>query len=246
MSNLYIARSGTLLPVPETRIGDSTINVGCHDTMSVTAIMQQCPFLWVQLNEAYVAIFNNVFSQVFKEPIPTLGGFLINNCKSKWEQVIICIPRYIPTTKNPLDGKFSSIPCPLVSLTCMIQGSLELSFFRVIVIIRFRLTRNDIISVQSVNLIVIVIDGTIQHIRVPRVKRKEMSEKAGMSELLYWVEVTIEDNTQLLCVIFKDNAQQPCVILEDNAQLLCVILLSLSLKITHNYCAFCLVPFFFQ
>ncbi|KAI5670904.1 hypothetical protein M9H77_11268 [Catharanthus roseus] len=38
-------------------------------------------------NEAYVAIFDNVFSQVFQEPIPTFGGFLINNCKSKLEQV---------------------------------------------------------------------------------------------------------------------------------------------------------------
>ncbi|KAI5673665.1 hypothetical protein M9H77_14029 [Catharanthus roseus] len=45
------------------------------------------------------------------------------------------------------------------------QESLELSFFRVIDIIRFRLTRNDIISVRSVNLIVIVIDGTVQHKR---------------------------------------------------------------------------------
>ncbi|KAI5656673.1 hypothetical protein M9H77_25466 [Catharanthus roseus] len=45
-----------------------------------------------------------------------------------------------------------------------VQGSLELSF-RVIVIIRFRLTRNGIISVRSVNLIVIVIDGIVQHRR---------------------------------------------------------------------------------
>ncbi|KAI5680477.1 hypothetical protein M9H77_01704 [Catharanthus roseus] len=86
-----------------------------------------------------------------------------------------------------------------------VQGSLELSFFLVIVIIRFRLTRNSIISIRSVNLIVIVIDDTVQH------------RRAGMSELLYWIEVTIEDKAQLLCVIFKDNAQQQCVILEDNA-----------------------------
>ncbi|KAI5653893.1 hypothetical protein M9H77_31080 [Catharanthus roseus] len=46
-----------------------------------------------------------------------------------------------------------------------VQGSLKLSFFRVIVIIRFRLTRNGIISVRSVNLIVIVIEGTVQHRR---------------------------------------------------------------------------------
>ncbi|KAI5682073.1 hypothetical protein M9H77_03301 [Catharanthus roseus] len=45
---------------------------------------------------------------------------------------------------------------------------LELFFFRVIVIIRFRLTRNDIISARSVNLIVIVIDGTVQHRRFIR------------------------------------------------------------------------------
>ncbi|KAI5681803.1 hypothetical protein M9H77_03031 [Catharanthus roseus] len=82
----------------------------------------------------------------------------------------------IPATKNPLDDKFSSIPCPLecsrmcvvipsvakplaalpllhyvfsdrVDRIFMIQGRMELSFFRVIVIIRFRLTRNSIISV---------------------------------------------------------------------------------------------------
>ncbi|KAI5663621.1 hypothetical protein M9H77_22944 [Catharanthus roseus] len=46
-----------------------------------------------------------------------------------------------------------------------VQGSFELSFFRVIVIIRFRLTRNVIISVRSVSLIVIVIDSTVQHRR---------------------------------------------------------------------------------
>ncbi|KAI5657320.1 hypothetical protein M9H77_26113 [Catharanthus roseus] len=86
-----------------------------------------------------------------------------------------------------------------------IQGSLELSFFQVIVIIRFRLTRNGIISVRPVNLIVIIIYGTVQH------------RRAGVSELLYGEEVTVEDNAQLLCVIFKDNAQQTCVILEDNA-----------------------------
>ncbi|KAI5678004.1 hypothetical protein M9H77_08954 [Catharanthus roseus] len=44
-----------------------------------------------------------------------------------------------------------------------VQGSLELSFFWVIVIIGFRLTRNGIISIRSVNLIVIVIDYTVQH-----------------------------------------------------------------------------------
>ncbi|KAI5659182.1 hypothetical protein M9H77_27975 [Catharanthus roseus] len=41
-----------------------------------------------------------------------------------------------------------------------IQGSLELSFFWVIVIIRFKLNRNSIISVRSINLIVIIIDVT--------------------------------------------------------------------------------------
>ncbi|KAI5678574.1 hypothetical protein M9H77_09524 [Catharanthus roseus] len=46
--------------------------------------------------------------------------------------------------------------------------NLKLSFFWVIVIIRFRLTRNDIISVRSVNLIIIVIDGTVQHRRFIR------------------------------------------------------------------------------
>ncbi|KAI5656479.1 hypothetical protein M9H77_25272 [Catharanthus roseus] len=86
-----------------------------------------------------------------------------------------------------------------------VRGSLELFFFRVIVIIQFRLTRNVIIFVRFVNLIVIVIDSTIQH------------RRAGMIELLYWIKVTIEDNAQLLCVIFKDNAQQPCVILQVNA-----------------------------
>ncbi|KAI5658225.1 hypothetical protein M9H77_27018 [Catharanthus roseus] len=85
-----------------------------------------------------------------------------------------------------------------------IQGSLELSFFRVIVIIRFRLTRNGIISVRPINLIVIVIYDTVQHRRV------------GVSELSHVKEVTIEDNAQLLCVIFRDNTQQACVILEDN------------------------------
>ncbi|KAI5669565.1 hypothetical protein M9H77_19418 [Catharanthus roseus] len=39
----------------------------------------------------------------------------------------------------------------------LIQGSLELFFFQVIVIIRFRLTKNGIISVRPVNLIVIII-----------------------------------------------------------------------------------------
>ncbi|KAI5673384.1 hypothetical protein M9H77_13748 [Catharanthus roseus] len=123
-------------------------------------------------NEAYVVIFDNVFSQVFKELIPTLGGFLINNCKS-------CLL----ATKNPLDSKFPSIPCPLVSSAGLkqylhfvndvqhriyrVQGSLELSF-RVIVIIRFRLTRNGIIFARFVNLIVIVIDGTVQHRRFIR------------------------------------------------------------------------------
>ncbi|KAI5677817.1 hypothetical protein M9H77_08767 [Catharanthus roseus] len=71
----------------------------------------------------------------------------------------------IPATKNPLDGKFSSIPRSLVDKIYRIQGGLELSFFRVIVIIRFRLTRNDIISVRSVNLIVIIINVTVQHRR---------------------------------------------------------------------------------
>ncbi|KAI5650730.1 hypothetical protein M9H77_36735 [Catharanthus roseus] len=89
---------------------------------------------------------------------------------------------YIPTTKSPLDGKFLSIPCSLVYTSRLkqyldflndvrpkiykVQGSLELSFFRVIVIIRLRLTRNDIISVRSVNLIVVVIDVTVQHRRM--------------------------------------------------------------------------------
>ncbi|KAI5661355.1 hypothetical protein M9H77_20678 [Catharanthus roseus] len=89
----------------------------------------------------------------------------------------------LPATKNPLDGKFSSIPYPLVSTTRLkqylqflndvrhriykVEESLELSF-RVIVIIRFRLTRNDSISVRSVNLIVIVIEGTVQHRRFIR------------------------------------------------------------------------------
>ncbi|KAI5649593.1 hypothetical protein M9H77_35598 [Catharanthus roseus] len=91
----------------------------------------------------------------------------------------------IPTTKNLLYSKFSSIPCPLVSTARLkqylhflndvrhrylriiyrVQGSLELSFFRVIVIIRFRLTRNGIISVQSINLIIVVIDGSVQYRR---------------------------------------------------------------------------------
>ncbi|KAI5648285.1 hypothetical protein M9H77_34290 [Catharanthus roseus] len=92
----------------------------------------------------------------------------------------------LPATKNPLDGKISSILCPLISTARLkqylhflndvrhsyrvyriyrVQGSLELSFFWVIVIIRFRLTRNGIISVRSVNLIVVVIDGTVQHRR---------------------------------------------------------------------------------
>ncbi|KAI5669116.1 hypothetical protein M9H77_18969 [Catharanthus roseus] len=46
-----------------------------------------------------------------------------------------------------------------------VQGSLELSFFRVIVIIQFRLIRNGIVVVRSVNLIVVVIDSTVQHRR---------------------------------------------------------------------------------
>ncbi|KAI5668136.1 hypothetical protein M9H77_17989 [Catharanthus roseus] len=86
-----------------------------------------------------------------------------------------------PATKNTLYGKFSSIPCSLVSTSPLkqylnflndvrhriyrAQGNFELSFFRVIVIIRFRLTRNGIISVQSVNLTVVVIDGSVQHRR---------------------------------------------------------------------------------
>ncbi|KAI5678280.1 hypothetical protein M9H77_09230 [Catharanthus roseus] len=119
----------------------------------------------------------------------------------------------IPSTAEPL----SALPLLYyvfgyrVDRIYRVQGSLELSFFQVIVIIRFRLTRNGIISVRSVNLIVIVIDGTVQHRRFIR------NHLAGMNELLYWIEVTIEDNAQLLCVIFKDNAQQPCVILEGNA-----------------------------
>ncbi|KAI5657756.1 hypothetical protein M9H77_26549 [Catharanthus roseus] len=71
----------------------------------------------------------------------------------------------ILATKNPLDGKFSSIPC---LLDLQGSGEFELSFFWVIVVIRFRLTRNDIISFRSVNLIVIVIDGTVQHRRFIR------------------------------------------------------------------------------
>ncbi|KAI5647991.1 hypothetical protein M9H77_33996 [Catharanthus roseus] len=99
----------------------------------------------------------------------------------------------IPATKNPLDGKFSSIPCPLensspylgmlqnivvtpsiakplatlsllhsvfgvrVDRIFRILGRIELSFFRVIVIVRFKLTRNSIISVGPVNLIIIIV-----------------------------------------------------------------------------------------
>ncbi|KAI5666951.1 hypothetical protein M9H77_16804 [Catharanthus roseus] len=68
----------TLLPVPETRIGDLTINIPSRGLENTFVTIR---------NEAYVAIFDNVISQVLKEPIPTLGGFLINNCKSKWEQL---------------------------------------------------------------------------------------------------------------------------------------------------------------
>ncbi|KAI5648625.1 hypothetical protein M9H77_34630 [Catharanthus roseus] len=55
------------------------------------------------------------------------------------------------------------------------QESLELFLFRVIAIIRFRLTRDGIISVRSVNLIVVVIDvlyninGSSETIRVTAV-----------------------------------------------------------------------------
>ncbi|KAI5662140.1 hypothetical protein M9H77_21463 [Catharanthus roseus] len=59
-----------------------------------------------------------------------------------------------------------------VRLIYRVQESLEVSFFRVIVIIRFRLTRNVIISVRSVNLIVIVIDGTAQRRRYARIQQE--------------------------------------------------------------------------
>ncbi|KAI5674071.1 hypothetical protein M9H77_14435 [Catharanthus roseus] len=70
---------------------------------------------------------------------------------------------------------FETIPALLNNVRHRIyrvQGSLELSFFRVIVIIRFKLTRNDIISVQSVNLIVVVIDVTVQHRRYARIQQE--------------------------------------------------------------------------
>ncbi|KAI5657119.1 hypothetical protein M9H77_25912 [Catharanthus roseus] len=87
-----------------------------------------------------------------------------------------------PISRNALDVVvIPSVAEPLTALPLLhyvfgdrvdkiyrIQGSLEFSFFRVIVIIRFRLTRNGIISVRSVNLIIIIIDGTVQHRRFIR------------------------------------------------------------------------------
>ncbi|KAI5670988.1 hypothetical protein M9H77_11352 [Catharanthus roseus] len=72
-----------------------------------------------------------------------------------------------------------------------VQRSLELSFFRVIVIIRFRLTRNGIISVRSINLIVIVIDGTVQHRRFIRNHRCYRCYYVP-AKLLYFCYVELE------------------------------------------------------
>ncbi|KAI5655153.1 hypothetical protein M9H77_32340 [Catharanthus roseus] len=74
----------TLLPVPETRIGDLTVSIPSRRLKSGNFV--ENTFVAIR-NEAYMAIFDNVFSQVIKEPIPTFRGFLINNCKSKWEQL---------------------------------------------------------------------------------------------------------------------------------------------------------------
>ncbi|KAI5658546.1 hypothetical protein M9H77_27339 [Catharanthus roseus] len=70
------------------------------------------------------------------------------------------------------------------------------------------LTRNDIISVRSVNFIVVVIDGAVQHRRIE-------APSLSFEHSRDWDPYL--DNAQLLCVIFKDNAQQSCVIYEDNA-----------------------------
>ncbi|KAI5662005.1 hypothetical protein M9H77_21328 [Catharanthus roseus] len=75
----------------------------------------------------------------------------------------------IPSVAKPLDALplLHGVFGDRIDRIYRVQGSLELSFFRVIVNIRFKLTRNGIISVRSVNLIVIVIDGTVQHRRKP-------------------------------------------------------------------------------
>ncbi|KAI5670769.1 hypothetical protein M9H77_11133 [Catharanthus roseus] len=76
------------------------------------------------------------------------------------------------------------------------------------------LTRNGIISVRLVNLIVVVIDGSVQH---RRMKAPSLSFKQSRDWDPYL------DNAQQLCVIFSNNAQRQCVINQDNAQPLCVI-----------------------
>ncbi|KAI5669455.1 hypothetical protein M9H77_19308 [Catharanthus roseus] len=199
----------TLLPVPKTRIGDLTMYIPSRcipatknplngkfssipcPLVSTARLKQYLHFLndvrnRCTMNSNYRHCDGNILRSIYQSYFSKLG---IHECSK------MCV--FIPSIAEPLAALLllHYVFGDQVDRIYRVQGSLELSFFRVIFIIRFRLTRNGIISVRAVNLIVIVIDGIVQHRRF----------------IIFW-----QNNAQLLCVIFKDNAQQSCVILEDN------------------------------
>ncbi|KAI5672654.1 hypothetical protein M9H77_13018 [Catharanthus roseus] len=78
MANLYIARSGTLLPVPETRIGDLTMYIPSSGlrmstTRSLTSLHLSKSLTFLHLDVSGVCIFGSAGKKRDGGTIRTLG-----------------------------------------------------------------------------------------------------------------------------------------------------------------------------